>query len=297
MRSPVHERLAPAESRQRPRAPPNSVLQGFRASIASVSGSISVTTKGAEALARSAEHPLDVRGDRETPRSARVILDRQPRNLDRVVERHKLQELERDPVRGVLETAVALAVAGDIGREPPRESAAPSASRARRVFVAHVDHFARRVADRVVRPGRELVFAAVDRPGIAARLRLETWKPKEGLAMTLIQGAGVHCPSPRMVDVFAAVRREAAEAIEELELRPRRQPAPAMLRRATGAVAAAAERARIVCRRLTCSDKVPRRLKSTARAAVWSRLRTSAETQISARRMNTLPAVRAPSCR
>src|SRR6202043_3847327 len=24
----------------------------------------------------------------------------------------------------------------------------------------------------------------------------ETWKPKPGFAMTLIQGAGVHCPSP-----------------------------------------------------------------------------------------------------
>src|SRR6266850_4885307 len=27
----------------------------------------------------------------------------------------------------------------------------------------------------------------------------ETWKPKEGFAITLIQGAGVHCPSPRIV--------------------------------------------------------------------------------------------------
>src|SRR5512134_1776499 len=27
----------------------------------------------------------------------------------------------------------------------------------------------------------------------------ETWNPKSGLAMTLIQGAGVHCPSPRTV--------------------------------------------------------------------------------------------------
>src|SRR4030095_1853688 len=27
----------------------------------------------------------------------------------------------------------------------------------------------------------------------------ETWKPNDSFAMTLIQGAGVHCPSPRMV--------------------------------------------------------------------------------------------------
>src|SRR5579872_2165775 len=31
----------------------------------------------------------------------------------------------------------------------------------------------------------------------------DVWKPKEGLAMTLIHGAGVHCPSPRMVTYSA----------------------------------------------------------------------------------------------
>ena len=41
--------------------------------------------------------------------------------------------------------------------------------------------------------------------------------------MTLIHGAGVHCPSPRMVTYSAAAGCEAAKAVEKFELQRRRR--------------------------------------------------------------------------
>ena len=52
---------------------------------------------------------------------------REPRDLDRIVERHELQQLERDAVRRVLEAAVALAVTDDVGRGSSRIGSAVGA--------------------------------------------------------------------------------------------------------------------------------------------------------------------------
>ncbi len=66
----------------------------------------------------------------------------------------------------MLEHAVALAVAHDVW-------CAVLANRQRRrspefvtIFVANVDHLTRAVADRIVRPLRDLILATVDRPGV-----------------------------------------------------------------------------------------------------------------------------------
>ena len=77
--------------------------------------------------ARGAQHPLDVGGDREAPRLAGPVLDRQPRDLDRILGRDELQELQRDAARGVLEAAVALPVPGDVGGRvlPDRQKRGP----------------------------------------------------------------------------------------------------------------------------------------------------------------------------
>ena len=66
--------------------------------------------------ARRAEHPLDIGRDRKPADSLRGIPKRQPRDLDRILERHVLEQLERDTVRGMLEPAVSLSVRGDVGR-------------------------------------------------------------------------------------------------------------------------------------------------------------------------------------
>ena len=99
-----------------------------------------------------------------------TLRKRQARNLDRVGQRHVLQQVERDAVRLVLEAAVAEAVARDVGARGRGSAARSAVHRCAGVFIANVDRFARRVADRVVRPGRELVLAAVLRPGVAAAL-------------------------------------------------------------------------------------------------------------------------------
>src|SRR6266496_6665732 len=56
------------------------------------------------------EHPLDIGGHGQAPPPARIVPHCQAGHLDRIPERHELQKLERDAVRGVLEAAVALAV-------------------------------------------------------------------------------------------------------------------------------------------------------------------------------------------
>ena len=88
--------------------------------------SISVTTIGAEAPREVPSTHSDIGRDRQPPVPLRIVAHRQPRDLDRIRQRHVLQQLERDAVRVMLEAAVALAVARDIGRGLRRGSAAPS---------------------------------------------------------------------------------------------------------------------------------------------------------------------------
>ena len=98
--------------------------------------------KGAAAPRVAAQHPLDVGGHRERRGRPRAVLEAQARDLDRVVERHELEQLERDAVALVLEAAVPLAVAGDV------RPVVPDGQRRRppdlaRLLVAHVDRLAR----------------------------------------------------------------------------------------------------------------------------------------------------------
>ena len=77
-------------------------------------------------------------------------------------------------------------------RRRRRGSAAPSALQSSPVaLVAHVERLAGRIADRVVRPRRQLVVAAVLRPRCSRCRRPRPGSRSCGLAMTLIHGAGV----------------------------------------------------------------------------------------------------------
>ena len=82
------------------------------------------------------------------------------------------------------------------------------------------------------------------------------------------------------------VGAKATKAVEKLERGPRRRDAgltdhrrAARRRRSSG---------RIISRRLSCAERVPRRLSNTARATAGRRFRTSAETRL-ARSTNTFP--------
>ena len=66
--------------------------------------------------ARGPQDPFHIARHRQPPMALRIVADRQPGDLDRILQGDVLQELERDAVGGMLEAAIALAVAGDIGR-------------------------------------------------------------------------------------------------------------------------------------------------------------------------------------
>src|SRR6185436_10895250 len=100
-----------------------------------------------------------------------MILNGKPGNFDWVFEGHELQEVQCDPVRCVFEAAVALAMSGDIGPSLLADRQHRGTPQFAAVFVPDIYSFAWRVADRIIGPRRELVFAAVERPGIT-RTRL-----------------------------------------------------------------------------------------------------------------------------
>src|SRR5688572_1439025 len=109
------------------------------------------------------------------PDSIGKVAKHEARNLDRVIERNELDQIELDGMRGVLKAAVTAPMAGDIG------CAVADRLRGRRpkvatLLVPNKDRFARRIDDGIVRPRRQLVLAAVFAPGVTAALRrdLET---------------------------------------------------------------------------------------------------------------------------
>ena len=289
-RSPVQAVCRPPRSAKATREP-NAVFQGLRASIAPVSGSISVTTERRGRAARRAEHPFDIGRDRKPPRPRRRVADRQARDLDRIIERHVLEEIERDAVRGVLEPAVALAVPGDIGRGLVTDRQGRRSPQLAGVLVAQIDDLARPVGDRVVRPGRELVLAAVERPGVAAALDRDL-EAERGVGDDIDPRRRRRPPGAEDRHILPSVLGESAEPVEELEVRRRRNG----LRHVRGAASASAAAARRRCpppgRRSSWSDSVPRRPTSTTRATTSSRARVSGEMR-SVRSTNTAP--RAPS--
>ena len=94
----------------------------------------------------------------------------------------------------------------------------------------------------------------------------ETWKPNPGFAITLIHGAGVHCPGPRTVTYSRPAASKPPRPLKNSSARGDSTTAGtgfAASGRRSGGVGAASGR----CARVICSASVPRRLDSTARAA------------------------------
>src|SRR5215813_183363 len=117
-----------------------------------------------------AEYPFRVEKNRERSSLVRSILDREPRDLDRIFQRHELEQVERDAPTVVLESTVALAVPDHVGPVVPKRKRCGSPDLVARL-VAKENRFAGRVAHRVVGPRRQLVLPAVAGPGVTgARL-------------------------------------------------------------------------------------------------------------------------------
>ncbi len=117
----------------------------------------------------------------------------------------------------VLEAAVALAVPREIRRGFFADGEHGRSPDEAVVLISNVERLARRVADGIVRPRRELVLAAVHRPRVA-RARLRGLKPENTVGHHVDPGSGGPLARAQGRDVLTAVRRESPEAVEELEI-------------------------------------------------------------------------------
>ncbi len=100
-------------------------------------------------------------GDRELPGFGAAIDDGETRDLDRTLERHELKKIQRDAVRGMLESAVAEAMADDIGRGRLANGQGGRGPKITGDFVANVDGLCGYIADGIVGPWRELILLRV----------------------------------------------------------------------------------------------------------------------------------------
>ena len=134
-----------------------------------------------------------------------------------IVDRHVLQQVGRDLVSDMFETAISAAVAGDIGRREVADRQRCRSPKVARVVVPQVERLARTIADRIVRPRRDLIFAAVDRPCVAAALgsRVEA---ECGIGDDVDPRRRRRLARPQDRHIFSSVSREAAEPVEEFEV-------------------------------------------------------------------------------
>ncbi len=170
---------------------------------------------GAVDTSRRPEREVEPGADVDPPRAARHVAQREPRDLDRTVARHEQQQRGFDAIDAALESRVADAVARHAGpaRANRLRGRGPYAAT---VGITQVDHFGRRIGDRIVQPRRDAVLLAVDRPGMAApfgrrheaEIRIgDDVRPRRGGRRVAVEAN----------HVFASVIGETAVAIVEFE--------------------------------------------------------------------------------
>src|SRR6202050_2402781 len=147
-----------------------------------------------------------------------MIMDLQPGDLDRIFERHILQKLEPDSVRGVLEAAVALTVAGEVGRTVFANRQRRGPPEFSTIFVAKIEDFAWPIADRIVGPWADLILLAVDRPRVTSAFDGDL-EAEGGVGDDVDPRRGRPLSFAGDRYIFAAVTREAPQAIEKFQLR------------------------------------------------------------------------------
>ena len=174
-----------------------------------------------------AEHPLDVTGRAQLARAARHVGEPQHRELHRRVEGDEDRQLGTDAVRGVLEHAVAEAVAGLELRGPRAVGRAGQGGRRPHVaafLVAQVDRLAAGVADGIVVPRRQSQFVGVLAPGVGTPgLRDHATEARIGEHVDPRRRRPR--PRRRRDDVFASVGGKAADAVVGRSRRERSQSA------------------------------------------------------------------------
>jgi hypothetical protein len=149
--------------------------------------------------------------------AVRAVVQRQPRYLYRRIEGNILAEIAGDAMRHMLEAAEAPAMAGHVGRTLVADRVRGRAPQRAGVIVADIEGFAGTVRDGIIRPGRQLVFPAVDRPCVSAaigsHLKAETRvgdhvDPRRRCRLT----------GPQNGNVLLAVIGKSAEPVEEFKI-------------------------------------------------------------------------------
>ena len=178
---------------------------------------------------RRAENPFDIGRHAEPARPARLIGQHEARNLDRSVDRRVLHEIGRDLVRDMLESAVSASVAGHVCRRGVSDGKRRRTPQVAAVVVSEIEGFAAAVADGVVRPRRDLIFTAVDRPGVAAALGSHL-EAERRIGDDVDPRRGRRLARPEDRHILGPISREAAESVEEFQVgrgTPRRRAANA----------------------------------------------------------------------
>src|SRR5580693_6163797 len=106
----------------------------------------------------------------------------------------------------MLEPAVVPAVPCHIGSVVVADRQRGRAPQIAGIVVAQIEHLARAIADRIVRPGRQLVLAAVDRPGEAAAFR-RYLEAEIRIGDDIDPGCGRGLPWPEDRDILAPAGR------------------------------------------------------------------------------------------
>ena len=126
----------------------------------------------------------------------------------------------------MFEPAISAAMAGDISRRGVADRQRRRSPKVARVIVPQVERFARTIAHRIIRPRRDLIFAAVDRPCVAAALgsRLEA---ERRIGDDVDPGRRRRLARPKDRHILSSISREAAEPVEKFEIgraSPSRRP-------------------------------------------------------------------------
>src|SRR5271157_270070 len=96
-----------------------------------------------------------------------MVLQNQAGDFDRILNRDVLEQLGKNSLRSIPEPAIALAVHSYIGRSFIANWQGRRAPDDTGVLITEIDGFAGRIRHGIIRPGSELILAAVAGPGVA----------------------------------------------------------------------------------------------------------------------------------
>ena len=123
-------------------------------------------------------------------------------------------------MRHMLETTVALAMSGNVSGGVVADGKSSRRPDIATILVADINNFTGAVADGIVRPGSELVLAAIDRPCVTAALR-GNLEAKRRIGDDIHPRRGRHLIPVEDGDVLPSILIESANPVEKLERRRR----------------------------------------------------------------------------